>query len=154
MWFQVFIVSLKKKFARQTRERTSNLSSLIEDTDYIASDAGSSGAGQGLCNFMLNPALYKVHHTSGMRRVGQSTMDADTAVTNIRDSTYMRTLSIPFKRTFKNDSYEATGFTALNGDTIKNDNILQLIMLSNSGVLSQTFISMNAQFIGRTVAGS
>lgn len=154
MWFQIFIVSLKRKFARQVRERTSNLSSLLEDVDYIASDAGSTGAGQGLCNFMLNPALYNVHHTSGVRRIGQVTMDADTAVTNIRDSTYMRTLSIPFKRRFKNDSYEATGFTALNANTIKNDNVLQLIMLSNSGVVSQTFLSMNAQMIGRTVAGS
>lgn len=153
MWFQVFIVSLKKKFARQTRERTSNLASLVEDTDYIASDAGSSGAGQGLCNFMLNPALYSVHHTSGIRRIGQVTMDADTAVTNIRDSTYFKSTSIPFKRKFKNDSYNASGFTALNADTIKNDNVLQLIMLSNSSVLSQTFLSMNCQFIGKTVAG-
>lgn len=153
MWFQVFIVSLKKKFARQTRERTSNLSSLIEDVDFIASDAGTAGAGQGLCNFMLNPALYNVHHTSGIRRIGQSTMDADTAVTNIRDSTFFKQVTIPFKRTFKNDSYEATGFTALNGDTIKNDNVLQLIMLSNSGVVTQTFLSLNAQFMGKTVAG-
>lgn len=153
MWFQIFVVSLKKKFARQTRERTSNLSSLVEDTDYIASDAGSAGAGQGLCNFMLNPALYNVHHTSGIRRVGQSTMGADTAVTNIRDSTFFKAVTIPFKRTFKNDSYNASGFTALNGDTIKNDNVLQFIMLSNSGVVSQTFLSTNAQFIGRTVAG-
>jgi hypothetical protein len=154
MWFQVFIVSLKKKFARQTRERTSNLASLLEDTDYIASDAGTTGAGQGLCNFMLNPALYNVHHTSGIRRVGQVTMDADTEVTNIRDSTFFKSVTIPFKRTFKNDSYEAQGFTALTADTIKNDNVLQLIMLSNSGVVTQTFLSMNAQLIGRTVAGS
>jgi hypothetical protein len=154
MWFQCFIVSLKKKFARQTRERTSNLSSLIEDTDYIASDAGTTGAGQGLCNFMLNPALYRVHHTSGIQRVGQVTMDADTEVTNIRDSTYFKQVTIPFKRTFKNDSYEAQGFTALTGDTIKNDNILQFIMLSNSGVVTQTFLSTNCQFVGRTVAGS
>lgn len=157
LWFQVFIVSLKPKFAIQTRARTTNGTTLTEDADYIASEAGTEGFGEGLCNFQLNPALYRVHHTSGLQRIGQETTGAGTPVTNIRDSTYWRACTIPYKRTFKTDDHENGGFTNLDQTTLKNQNMLFAVVLSNAnaggGATPQLFFSMNAQLVGQTVAG-
>ncbi len=157
LWFQLFIVSLKPKFAVQTRARTLNLTNISEDQDYIASEAGTEGFGQGLCNFQLNPALYRVHHTLGLQRIGQETTGAGTPVTNIRDSTYWRAVTIPFKRTFKIDDHENGGFTNLNATTLLNKNMLFAIVLSNANASGEPtpelFFSMNAQHVGQTVAG-
>lgn len=157
LWFQVFIVSLKPKFAIQTRARTTNLTTFTEDDDYIASDAGTPGFGEGLCNFQLNPALYRVHHTSGTQRIGQETTGAGTPVTTIRDSTYWRTVTIPFKRTFKIDDHENGGFTNLNATTVLSQNMLFAVVLSNANASGEPtpelFFSMNAQHVGQTVQG-
>jgi len=157
LWFQLFIVSLKPKFAIQTRARTTNLTTFTEDQDYIASEAGTEGFGEGLCNFQLNPALYRVHHTSGLQRIGQETTGAGTPVTNIRDSTYWRAVTIPFKRTFKIDDHENGGFTNLNATTVLSKNMLFAVILSNANasgeVTPELFFSMNAQHVGQTVAG-
>ena len=157
LWFQVFIVSLKPKFAIQTRARTTNGATLTEDQDYIASEAGTEGFGEGLCNFQMNPALYRVHHTSGLQRIGQETTGAGTPVTNIRDSTYWRAVTIPFKRSFKVDDHENGGFLNLDQTTMKNPNMLFAVVLSNAnaggGATPQLFFSMNAQHVGQTVAG-
>ncbi len=157
LWFQVFIVSLKPRFAIQTRARTVNGTTLTEDEDYIASEAGTEGFGEGLCNFQMNPALYRVHHTSGLQRIGQETTGAGTPVTNIRDSTYWRAVTIPFKRSFKVDDHENGGFTTLDQTTLKNANMLFAVVLSNAnaggGATPQLFFTMNAQHIGQTVAG-
>jgi len=157
LWFQAYIVSLKPKFAIQTRARTTNLTTFTEDEDYIASDAGTPGFGEGLCNFQLNPALYRVHHTSGMQRIGQETTGAGTPVTNIKDSTYWRSVTIPFKRTFKIDDHENGGFTNLNNTTLLSKNMLFMVVLSNAnaggGATPELFFTMNAQHVGQTVAG-
>lgn len=157
LWFQVFIVSLKPKFVIQTRARTTNGANLTEDEDYIASEAGTEGFGEGLCNFQLNPAIYRVHHTSGLQRIGQETTGAGTPVTNIRDSTYWRAVTIPFKRTFKLDDHENGGFTNLDQTTVLSQNMLFAVVLSNAnsggGATPQLFFSMNAQHVGQTVAG-
>jgi len=157
LWFQAFIVSLKPKFAVQTRARTNNLTTFTEDDDYIASDAGTEGFGQGLCNFQLNPALYRIHHTSGTQRIGQETTGAGTPVTTIKDSTYWRTVTIPFKRTYKIDDHENGGFTNLDRTKLLNQNMLFMVVLSNAnaggGATPELFFSMNAQHIGQTVAG-
>lgn len=157
LWFQMYIVSLKPKFAIQTRARTTNLTTFTEDEDYIASEAGTEGFGEGLCNFQLNPALYRVHHTSGLQRIGQETTGAGTPVTTIRDSTYWRAVTIPFKRTFKIDDHENGGFTNLDATTVLSRNMLFAIVLSNAnsggGATPQLFFSMNCQHVGQTVAG-
>lgn len=157
LWFQLFFVSLKPKFAIQTRARTTNLTTFTEDEDYIASEAGTEGFGEGLCNFQLNPALYRVHHTSGLQRIGQETTGAGTPVTNIRDSTYWRSVTIPFKRTFKIDDHENGGFTNLDNTTLLSKNMLFCVVLSNAnsggGATPQLFFSMNSQHVGQTVAG-
>ncbi len=157
LWFQVYVVSLKPKFALQTRQRTNNMATLTEDADYIASAAGTEGFGEGLCNFQLNPALYRVHHTSGMQRIGQETTGAGTPVTTIRDSTYWRSVTIPFKRTFKTEDHENGGFTNLDRNKMLSTNMLYCIVLSNAnaggGATPELFFSYNAQHIGQTVAG-
>ncbi len=157
LWFQMYIVSLKPKFAIQTRARTTNLTTFTENEDYIASEAGTEGFGEGLCNFQLNPALYRVHHTSGLQRIGQETTGAGTPVSNIRDSTYWRAVTIPFKRTFKTDDHENGGFTNLGNTTLLSRNMLYAIVLSNAnaggGATPELFFSMNAQHMGQTVAG-
>ncbi len=157
LWFQMYIVSLKPKFAIQTRQRTNNLTTFTSDADYIASEAGTEGFGEGLCNFQLNPALYRVHHTSGLQRIGQETTGAGTPVTTIRDSTYWRGVTIPFKRTFKTDDHENGGFTNLDANTLNSTNMLYAVVLSNAnaggGATPELFFSMNAQHVGQTVAG-
>ena len=157
LWFQVYIVSLKPRFALQTRQRTNNMATLTEDADYIASAAGTEGFGEGLCNFQLNPALYRVHHTSGMQRIGQETTGAGTPVTTIRDSTYWRSVTIPFKRTFKTEDHENGGFTNLDRNKMLSQNMLYCVLLTNAnaggGATPELFFSYNAQHIGQTVAG-
>lgn len=154
VWFQFFIVSLKPKFARQVRDRTNNMASLTSNVDYIAAPAGTVTATEGFCNFILNPAYYTVKHTSGTQRIGQSTMGADTPVTNIRDSTYFRSGVIPWKRTMKVGEHEVGGFLSLTADEVSNQNCLYAILLSNAGAgLGDIYISMNYQIQGQTVAG-
>lgn len=154
VWFQFFIVSLKPKFARQVRDRTNNLASLTSNVDYIAAPAGTVTATEGFCNFILNPAYYTVKHTSGTQRIGQSTMGADTPVTNIRDSTYFRSGVIPWKRNYKVGEHEVGGFLSLASDEVSNQNSLYAILLSNAGAgLGDIYISMNYQIMGQTVAG-
>ena len=149
--FQLFIVSLKPKFAMQTRERMSG-GNLEVGRDYLRVAAGTvGGAIQGNCGFYLNPALYKKVWTSGPQRIGQSTMGADTAVTNIRDSTYQARVTMPFKRTFKAAEHLANGYRSLPVDELKTQNQLYMVMLSNSGT-SETFIAFNYFLNGMEVA--
>ena len=156
VWFNVFLVTLKSKFARQVRERTSNLTTLTHGDDFCRSGAGSVGAGQGTTNWILNPAYYKIHHSSGLQRIGQETMGAATPVTNIRDSTFHRAGIIPFKRKFKVGEHESNGFLGLDADTVSNQNILYMILLSNAGATvgeNSLFKTFNYVINGQTVAG-
>jgi len=149
--FQCFIVSLKQQFAYQTQERLQS-GTLEVGRDYLRVAAGTvGGAIQGNCGFYLNPALYKKHWTSGPRRIGQSTMGADTDVTNIRDSTYQARVNLPFKRTFKAAEHLDNGYRSLDVDEIQNKNKLYMIMLSNSQV-GETFIAFNYFLNGNEVA--
>lgn len=149
--FQLFIVSLRQKFAAQTRERI-EAGNLEVGRDYLRVAAGTvGGVVQGNCGFYLNPALYKKHWTSGPRRIGQATMGADTAVTNIRDSTYQHRVNIPFKKTFKAGDHLENGYRSLEVDELRDTNKLFMVMLSNSGV-AETFISFNYFLNGNEVA--
>lgn len=149
--FQCFIVSMRPKFAMQTQERLQD-GNLEVGRDYLRVAAGTvGGAIQGNCGFYLNPALYKKHWTSGPRRIGQATMGAETAVTNIRDSTYQARVTIPFKRTFKVSDHRDNGYRSLDVDELRQNNKLYMIMLSNSGV-GETFIAFNYFLNGNEVA--
>lgn len=156
LYFCVFIVSLKSKYARQVRERTSNLTTLTHGDDFARSGAGTVAASQGTTNWILNPAYYKIHHTSGVRRIGQETMGAATPVSNIRDSTYIREGIIPFKRKFKVGEHESNGFLGLDADNVSNSNAMFMILLSNAGATvgeHSIFKSFNYVIQGQTVAG-
>lgn len=156
LWFQVWLVTLKPKYARQVRERTGNLTTLTVGDDYTQSNAGTAGALQGATNYILNPAFYSIKHTSGQRRLGQETMGAATPVTNIRDSTYHNTGTIKFKRTFKVGEHEANGFLAQTADEVSNQNALYMILMSNAGSSvgeASLFKSFNYLINGQTVAG-
>lgn len=148
-WLQIFLVSLKPKTASKVIQRTTRLSNMSEDIDYIYTAAGSSLAAEGNCLFMLNPNFYTIHYNSGVRRIGQSTMGADEAVTNIRDSTTRGTANFKFKRVIKNDDYDSEGFKAINFDTLEPRNHLYLVMLSNAQETSQIFLTYNVLFTGR-----
>lgn len=149
--FQCWIVSLKPKFAQQVRERITD-GNLEVGRDYLRVAAGTvGGVVQGNCGFYLNPALFQKHWTSGPQRIGQSTMGADTAVTNIRDSTYQARVTIPFKRTFKAAQHLDNGYRSLGVDELLNKNQLYMIMLSNSQV-GDTFIAFNYFLNGNEVS--
>lgn len=152
--FQLFIVGLRKKFAMQTRERTGNLGSLSVGEDYLRIAAGTvGGVVQGFCGFYLNPALYRTHWTSGPQRIGQTTMGGTSGnVTNIRDSTYQKRVTLPFKRTFKAVDHRDDGYKSLETAELKDENMLYMIMLSNSGETSETFIAFNYFLNGTEVA--
>ena len=153
--FQLFIVSLRKKFAQQTRERVGDgLGSMAVGEDYLRIAAGTvGGVVQGFCGFYLNPALYRTHWTSGPQRIGQTTMGGtDGNVTNIRDSTYQKRVTLPFKRTFKVAEHRSDGYKSLQPDEVKNENMLYMVMLSNSGTTSETFIAFNYFLNGTEVA--
>lgn len=156
LYFNVFIVSLRLKYARQVRQRTNNLDTLTVGDDFCRSGAGTVGSGQGETNWILNPAYYKIHHTSGVRRIGQETMGATTPVTNIRDSTFKRSGIIKWKRKFKTGQHESNGFLGLDADNVANNNALFMILLSNAGSTvgeSSLFKSFNYVINGQTVAG-
>jgi len=149
--FQLFIVGLRPTFAMQTRERVQD-GNLEVGQDYLRVAAGTvGGAIQGNCGFYLNPALYQTHWTSGPQRIGQSTMGAETAVTNIRDSTYQKRVTLPFKRTFKAAQHLDNGYRSLGVEEIRSQNMLYMIMLSNSGT-AETFIAFNYFLNGTEVA--
>lgn len=150
-WLQMFIISLKPKTARKILQRTTNLSNMENKVDYIFSAAGSSVvANQGDCLFMLNPAYYTVHYHSGVRRIGQTTMEGTTGdVTNIRDSTTRGTANVKFKRTIKNDEYAEGGFTAIDAAHMEPRNQLYMVMLSNAQETSEIFLTQNTLFTGR-----
>lgn len=149
LWLQMMIVSLKPKTAAKVIERTTRLSNLTEDLDYIYAAAGSAGALQGDCFFMINPSLYTTHYNSGPRRIGQSTMGADADVTNIRDSTTRGTASFKFKRTLKNDEYSANGFLGIDYPELEPRNHLYMMFFSNSSATSEIFLTSNTLFTGR-----
>lgn len=132
LWLQVQVVSLKSKMASQVIQRTTRLSNFTADLDYINLSAGTSLALQGDCMYKLNPQLYTVHYDSGQRRIGESTMGADTNITNITDSTTRGKCKIKFPRTFKNDETGGNGFKALNYQRIEDNQHLYLIFFSNT----------------------
>lgn len=149
-WLQMFIVSLKPTVARKVLARTSNLSNMENKVDYIFASAGTALAEQGDCLFMLNPAYYTTHYSSGVRRIGQTTMGGTTGnVTNVRDSTTRGTANIKFKRTIKNDEYAEEGFRAIDSAHLEPRNHLYLVMLSNAQSESEIFLSFNNLVTGR-----
>jgi hypothetical protein len=152
MWVQVMIVSLKPRVAAKVIERTTRLSNLDEDVDYIYTAAGSSVvANQGDCFFMINPHFYTTHYNSGVRRIGQTTMGSGESgnVTTIRDSTTRGTANVKFKRVIQNDEYNEEGFKAIDSTRLEPRNHLYLIVFSNAQETSELFVTANALFTGR-----
>lgn len=149
-WCQVFVVSLKPRTARKVLERTTNLSNLTAEVDYTDTDMGSSAlAAQGEGFFYLNPALYTTHYRSGVRRIGESTMGAGTAVTNIRDSTTRGRASIKFQREIKADEYHPNGFRNIDAAHLEPRNHLYFILMSNASETSEVFLTTNVLITGR-----
>lgn len=150
-WLQIFIVSLKPKTARKVLARTSNLGQLESGVDYVETDLGSNepATGQGNGFYFLNPALYTTHYRSGVRRIGQATMGADTAVTNIGDSTTRGHANIKFNREIKADEYNSNGFRSLDATQLEARNHLYFVMMSNAGEASQIFLTQNTLITGR-----
>lgn len=148
-WLQIFLVSLKPKIAQKVIHRTTRLSNMEENIDYIFANAGTSLAAQGNSLFMLNPNFYTVHYTSGVRRIGQEIMGAGEHVTNIRDSTTRGTANIKFKKIIKNDEYNENGFKGIDSNTLEPKNHLYLVMLSNAQETAEIFLTYNALFTGR-----
>lgn len=150
-WLQIFIVSLKPATAAKVIERTTRLSNLTKGLDYAAVDMGSNEpiTAQGEGFYFLNPAFYTTHYSSGVRRIGQSTMDADTAVTNIRDSTTRGHANVKFDRVFKNDEYNAAGFRAIGYADVEPRNHLYMVMMSNATETSSIFLTANYIVTGR-----
>lgn len=150
-WVQVFIVSLKPKTARKVLARTTNLSAMEKGVDFVAVDMGSDEPvtlqGEGF--YFLNPALYTTHYKSGVRRIGQSTMGADTAVTNIRDSTTRGHASVKFNRELKADEYHETGFRSIDAAHLEPRNHLYFVMMSNASETSGIFLTSNVLITGR-----
>jgi hypothetical protein len=152
LWFQIMVVSLKKKMASQVLQRTTRLSNLTENLDYTSMPAGTVFTLQGSMGYKLNSQLYTVHYDSGQRRIGESTMTADTPVTNVRDGTSRGSGTIKFPRTFKNDETSSSGFKALTYADIEDDQHLYLVLFSNtSGNIvtgGELFHSFRCQFNG------
>lgn len=150
-WLQIFIVSLKPKTARKVLERTTNLSAMEKGVDYVATDMGSDEPvtlqGEGF--YFLNPALYTTHYRSGVRRIGQSTMGADTAVTNIKDSTTRGHANVKFERTIKADEYHENGFRSVDAAHLETRNHLYFVMMSNATDTSGIFLTSNVLITGR-----
>lgn len=150
-WVQIFIVSLKPKTARKVLSRTTNLSNMTNGIDYVATDMGSDEPvtlqGEGF--YFLNPALYTTHYRSGVRRIGQSTMGADTAVTNIKDSTTRGTANVKFKRVIKADEYHENGFRSVDAAHLETHNHLYFVMMSNASDTSGIFLTSNVLITGR-----
>ena len=152
LWFQVMLVGVKNKMGAQVLERTTRLSDLEENLDYTSCSAGTTFALQGDWGYKLNPQLYTVYYNSGQRRIGEATMTAGTAVTNIRDSTAHGSATIKFRRTFKNDETSSSGFKELTYAQLEPREHLYFMIFSNSsgGVISEgeLFHSMRCQFNG------
>ena len=150
-WVQCFIVSLKPRTARKVLERTTNLSAMEKGLDYVAVDMGSDEPvtlqGEGF--YFLNPALYTTHYRSGVRRIGQSTMGADTAVTNIRDSTTRGHTKVKFNRELKADEYHENGFRNIDAAHLEPRNHLYFVMMSNASDTSGIFLTSNVLITGR-----
>lgn len=132
LWVQMMVVSLKRRMAAQVIQRTTRLSNMEENLDYISQEAGTHMALQGDCGYKLNPALYTVHYNSGQRRIGESTMGQDEKVTNIRDSTTTGKCRVKFPRVFKNDETSDAGFKDLNYEQIEPRQHLYIIYFSNT----------------------
>jgi hypothetical protein len=111
-----------------------------------------SGGGflQGFGNYKLNPAYFKIHHTTGFRRLGQTTMGASASnVTNIRDSTHRGSCRIPWKKTLKVGEHRTNGILDLEYSDINDGTALYTIVLSNAGEGSELFRAHNYVFVGQ-----
>lgn len=140
LWLQVMVVSLKSKMAAQILDRTTRLSTMTENLDYIRMSAGTKFAMQGSLGYKLNPQFYTTHYDSGQRRIGEATMGTfdgtdwtnGTPVTNIHNSTTQGSCTVKFKRTFKNDKTDDDGFKGLNYEQLEPRQHLYLIYFSNT----------------------
>lgn len=160
LWVQVMVVSLKSKMASQILARTTRLSNMTENLDYIRMSAGTNFAMQGNLGYKLNPQFYTTHYDSGQRRIGEATMGTfdgttwqeGTPVTNITNSTTQGACTVKFKRTFKNDVTADEGFKGLNYEQIEPRQHLYLIYFSNTSgsIISggELFTSHMVQFNG------
>lgn len=147
-WLQCFVVSLKPKMAAKTLERTTRLSNMTSGLDYTEAAMGSAaGVVQGHSFFFLNPAMYTTHYSSGVRRIGGTTMGGVES-TNIADSTTMGTYNVKWERTYKNDVYNAAGFRGITTDDIEPKNQLYFVIMSNADK-NTLFIANNTLITGR-----
>lgn len=153
LWFQMWVVSLKPKFARQLRAETSDLFNIEVDEHWTQSSMGT-GAGflQGFGNYTLNPAYFRIHHTTGFRRLGQTTMGGtESNVTNIRDSTHRGSCRIKWNKVIKSGMHRTHGIEDLENTDINDGTALYTIILCNAGTGSELFRAHNYTFIGQAL---
>lgn len=153
LWFQMWVVSLKPKFARQLRATTSDIFNLEVDEHYSEVSMGTGGGFlQGYGNYQLNPAYFRIHHTTGFRRLGQTTMGGtESNVTNIRDSTHFGSCRIKWNKTLKTGEHRTNGIEDLEYTDIADGTCLYTIILCNAGTGSELFRSHNYTFIGQSL---
>lgn len=114
-YYHIFVVSLKRTYAKNTYFRTGKMTTLTNELDYYKTSIGQT---VGSAQWQLNPLLFKIHaQRKGMvgdfanegtvAAPGASALAA-AAVTNIRDANKNHVLSIPWKKTLKRGYGEAT----------------------------------------------
>ena len=153
LWFQMWVVSLKPKFARQLRATTNDIFNIEADKHFSEVSMGT-GAGflQGYGNYTLNPAYFRIHHTTGFRRLGQTTMGGTTSnVTNIRDSTHYGSCKIKWNKVLKTGDHRTNGIEDLENTDINDGTALYTIILCNAGEGSELFRAHNYTFIGQSL---
>lgn len=153
LWFQMWVVSLKPKFSRQLRATTNDIFNLVADEHYSEVSMGTGGGFlQGYGNYQLNPAYFRIHHTTGFRRLGQTTMGGtESNVTNIRDSTHFGSCRIRWNKTLKTGDHRTNGIEDLENVDINDGTVLYTIILCNAGSGSELFRSHNYTYIGQSL---
>ena len=153
LWFQMWVVSLKPKFSRQLRATTNDIFNLVADEHYSEVSMGTGGGFlQGYGNYQLNPAYFRIHHTTGFRRLGQTTMGGtESNVTNIRDSTHFGSCKIRWNKTIKTGDHRTNGIEDLENTDINDGTVLYTIILCNAGSGSELFRSHNYTYIGQSL---
>jgi len=151
LWLQFMVFSLKPNVRAQWIDRTNDGNSLVQDKDYtnLAMDS-VEGLTDGFSAFTLNPAYFNVHHDTGMKRIGTTTMEgAD--LTNIRDSTFYGEKRLKWNKTFKAGGHRDKGVEELVAIDVNHSSRLYSVVFSNATATAPLFQSVSWMINGTTV---
>lgn len=149
VWLQVFIVSLMPGQARKFRN---DGNALVDEHHFVYGPLDTiGGLSYGNTHVMLNREIFKVHYSSGTRRIGNVTLIGE-EVTNIQDTaTYGHTYT-PWKKTIKGET-SAQQFTAMSNEDIRDSAQLYVLIFSNATDASELFYSFNHVIYGSSTRG-